>query len=43
MEFLTTIETLEKWNFTFRCIGVLCPEGCIEGGIKIENVSDSGW
>lgn len=36
MEFLTNIEMFGKRNFSFRCIGVLCPEVCIECGIKME-------
>ena len=34
MEYFTTVEMSEKWNITWRRIGVLCSEGRIDGAIK---------
>lgn len=34
MEYLTTVETSEKWGISPRRIGVLCAEGRVNGAIK---------
>lgn len=34
MEYLITVEMLEKWNITSRRIGGLCSQNRIEGVIK---------
>lgn len=35
MEYLSIIQTSEKWGISIRWIQVLCSEGCITGATKI--------